>query len=138
MDRHLRNDATNESRFRARRHFFQDCGLGIGKIALASMLAEATASAAGAEAPPMVRPTAPKPPHFPAKVKRVIYLFMAGAPSQLEMFDYKEKLVELEGQPIPPSVIAGRFSAMQSANSFTTNESASVVSMLGAYISPER
>ena len=47
-------------------------------------------------------------PPFQAKAKRVIYLFMAGAPSQLEMFDYKPKLVELEGKPLPPSVIEGQ------------------------------
>ena len=46
--------------------------------------------------------------HHPPRAKRVIYLFMAGAPSQLELFDYKPKLVELEGKPIPPSVIAGQ------------------------------
>ena len=47
-------------------------------------------------------------PHYPAKVRRVIYLFMAGAPSQLELFDHKPKLVELEGKPLPPSVIEGQ------------------------------
>ena len=47
-------------------------------------------------------------PHFPPSAKRVIFLFMAGAPSQLDLFDYKPKLAELEGQPIPPSVIAGQ------------------------------
>jgi len=90
-----------------RRHFFRDCGLGVGKIALASLLAEGTAEQAGA-APASESPTAPKPPHFAARAKRVIYLFMAGAPSQLELFDYKAKLVELAGKPIPPSVIAGQ------------------------------
>ncbi len=46
--------------------------------------------------------------HFAPTAKRVIYLFMAGAPSQLDLFDHKPKLTELEGQPIPPSVIAGQ------------------------------
>jgi len=107
---------------KTRRHFFQDCGIGVGKIALASLLAEGIASAdernptaPTATAPTATAPTAtelnpfaPKPPHFPAKAKRVIYLFMAGAPSQLELFDYKPKLAELEGKPIPPSVIKGQ------------------------------
>ena len=53
-------------------------------------------------------PSSELEPHFPAKVKRVIYLFMAGAPSQLEMFDHKPLLAELEGKPIPPSVIQGQ------------------------------
>ncbi|MBP89427.1 MAG: sulfatase [Planctomycetaceae bacterium] len=83
-----------------RRHFFRDCGVGVGKIALASLLAR-TATASDT-------PTAPKPTHFAAKAKRIIYLFMAGAPSQLELFDYKPKLTELEGRPIPPSVVKGQ------------------------------
>ncbi len=53
-------------------------------------------------------PLAPRDTHFNAKAKRVIYLFMAGAPSQLELFDDKPKLRELDGKPIPPSVIAGQ------------------------------
>ncbi len=85
-----------------RRHFFRDCGVSVGKIALASLLAgEATAAN-------KTNPTAPKPTHFPPKAKRVIYLFMAGAPSQLELFDHKPKLAELEGKPIPPEVIKGQ------------------------------
>jgi hypothetical protein len=53
-------------------------------------------------------PLAPKAPHFPAKAKRVIHLFMAGAPSHLDLFDYKPELTKLEGKPLPPSVIAGQ------------------------------
>lgn len=88
-----------------RRHFFQHCAVGVGKIALASLLAESLRGSASA-AP--ATPTAPHAGHFPAKAKRVIYLFMAGAPSQLELFDYKPKLAELEGKPLPPSVIQGQ------------------------------
>jgi len=91
-----------------RRHFFRDCGVGVGKIALASLLAEGVASASPLRAIETASPTSPKPPHFAARAKRVIYLFMAGAPSQLELFDYKPKLVELEGKPIPPAVIQGQ------------------------------
>ncbi len=83
-----------------RRQFLHDCGIGVGKIALATLLAEGGARAAA--------PTASPPPHFAGKAKRVIYLFMAGAPSQLDLFDYKPKLAELEGKPIPPSVIMGQ------------------------------
>src|SRR5690348_2032115 len=50
----------------------------------------------------------PKKPHFPAKAKAVIHLFMAGAPSQLDLFDHKPELAKLEGKPLPPSVIAGQ------------------------------
>ncbi len=93
---------------RTRRHFFQDCGLGVGKIALASLLANDMVPRVGCADSNTPRPTAPKPTHFPAKAKRVIYLFMAGAPSQLELFDNKPKLKELEGKPLPPSVIKGQ------------------------------
>ena len=86
-----------------RRQLFIDCGVGVGKVALGSMLAgqigRPTAQAATVEA---------RGYHHLPRVKRVIYLFMAGAPSQLDLFDYKPKLVELEGKSIPPSVIAGQ------------------------------
>src|SRR5205814_9318567 len=82
-----------------RRHFFGQCALGIGAAALASLFNEGRAADDGA----LVNPLAPKPPHFPAKAKRVIFLFMAGGPSQLELFDYKPKLQELNGQVVPPS-----------------------------------
>ena len=89
-----------------RRHFFSDCGLGVGKMALAGLLARECAAAEGPRA--VTGPLAPKPPHFPAKAKAVIQLFMAGAPSQLELFDHKPKLAEIEGKPIPPEVIGGQ------------------------------
>ena len=88
-----------------RRHFFSDCGLGVGKMALAGLLAR-ECFAEGARAP--TGPLAPKPPHFPGKAKAVIQLFMAGAPSQLELFDHKPKLAEIEGKPIPPEIIGGQ------------------------------
>ena len=50
-------------------------------------------------------PLAPRQPHFAPKAKRVIHLFMAGRPSQLDLFDYKPELAQLEGKPLPPSVI---------------------------------
>ena len=90
----------------ARRHFLQECGVGLGKIALASLLTDAFSS--GAEASASRNPLAPRAPHFPAKAKRVIHLFMAGAPSQLDLFDFKPELQKLEGKPLPPSVIGGQ------------------------------
>jgi uncharacterized protein (DUF1501 family) len=87
-----------------RRHFFHDCGVGLGKIALASLLCDTnTASADSAEA--AVNPLAPKPPHYPPRVKSVIFLFMAGAPSQLDLFDNKPTLARLEGKPVPPEIV---------------------------------
>jgi uncharacterized protein (DUF1501 family) len=90
-----------------RRHFFRECGVGVGKFALASLLTGGLSQQALA-APQAANPLAAKPPHFPAKAKAVIHLFMAGAPSQLEMFDNKPELARLEGKPIPPSVIGGQ------------------------------
>ena len=86
-----------------RRHFLRDCGVGLGKIALAGLLTEALTGRIQAG-----DSLAPKQPPFPAKAKRVIHLFMAGAPSQLDLFDYKPELAKLEGKPLPPSVIGGQ------------------------------
>ncbi len=91
-----------------RRHFLRDCGLGIGGMALASLLERDLRAGEPSGRPRGENPTAPKPSHFPATAKRVIHLFMAGAPSQLELFDHKPKLAELEGKPIPPSVVKGQ------------------------------
>ena len=93
-------------RFLTRRQFFSRCALGLGAIALASLLKEQELFGAGAAA--SLNPMAPRAPHFPAKAKNIIYLFMAGGPSQLELFDYKPKLQELNGQPIPDSFIEGK------------------------------
>ena len=96
-----------------RRQFFSHCGMGLGSVALASLMADQ----AKAVAPKLVNPFAPKGGHGEPKAKRVIYLFMAGGPSQLELFDYKPKLVELNGQPIPQSYIEGkRFAFMGSSH----------------------
>jgi hypothetical protein len=95
-----------------RRHLFADAGLSIGSLALASLLrGESAARAAAPVAVPAVdgvSPLAPKAPHYAAKAKRVIYLFMAGGPSQLELFDPKPKLQELDGQVVPPSFTKGK------------------------------
>jgi len=88
-----------------RRHFLRDCGVGLGKIALAGLLTDSLR--AGTAALP-ANLLAPRKPHFAGKAKRVIHLFMAGAPSQLELFDYKPELAKLEGKPLPPSVIGGQ------------------------------
>ena len=92
-----------------RRHFFRDCGIGVGKIALAGLLAEACpAGAAAAAIDPRRGPLAARPAHFPGRARAVIQLFMAGAPSQLDMFDHKPALARIEGKPIPPEVIGGQ------------------------------
>jgi hypothetical protein len=93
-----------------RRHFFSRCALGLGSIALGSLINQGRANT-------LVNPMAPKRPHFKPRAKNIIYLFMAGGPSQLELFDYKPKLIELNGQPIPESYIEGkRFAFMGSSH----------------------
>jgi len=79
------------------------CGLGLGSIALGALLSQEQSR--GAE---RASATAPRPPHFPPKAKAVIQLFMAGGPSQLELFDYKPKLQELHGQAVPKSYLEGK------------------------------
>jgi hypothetical protein len=97
---------------RTRRHFFKDCAVGIGAMSLASMLAGEQRVTARPQASD---PLAPRPTHFNGKAKSVIYLFMAGGPSQLELFDYKPQLEALHGKPIPESFIKGkRFAFMDS------------------------
>ncbi len=85
-----------------RRHFFQQCGVGLGSIALGSLLGPGLVSASEAN------PLAVKTGHFPARAKNVIFLFMAGGPSQLELFDYKPQLQKYNDQPIPDSYLEGK------------------------------
>ncbi len=80
----------------SRRHFLQDCGIGLGKIAAAGLLTDSLTRSAPAALPR---------PHFPGRAKAVIHLFMAGAPSQLDLFDPKPTLQRLEGKPLPKSII---------------------------------
>lgn len=79
----------------ARRWFLSQCGVGLGATALSQLIA----------AEPAQDPVALRKPHFEPKAKAVIHLFMAGAPSQLELFDNKPMLAKLEGKPLPKSVI---------------------------------
>jgi hypothetical protein len=87
-----------------RRHFFSKTAWGIGGMALASLLNEKLFAAAAETA---ANPLTPHAPHFAPKAKRVIYMFMEGAPSQLDLFDYKPKLVEMNMQPCPEDLIKG-------------------------------
>jgi hypothetical protein len=88
---------------RTRREFLWETGAGFTGLGLASMLAKdgfvsQAAAAEGATAIP--NPLAPKKPHFPAKAKAVIFLFMYGGPSQVDTFDYKPELYKLDGKMI--------------------------------------
>jgi hypothetical protein len=84
-----------------RRDVLRHAAGGIGTIALASLLAEEGRTASAA---PEVNPFAPKPPHFPATAKNVIFLFMEGAPSQIDLFDPKPELKRWHGTPLPESL----------------------------------
>ena len=88
-----------------RRHFFRQCGVGLGGMALTSLLGEKLFAATPASP---VNPLAPRAPHFPAKAKRVIYLFQSGAPSQIDLFDPKPKLDELRATELPDSIRQGQ------------------------------
>src|SRR6187401_2249656 len=88
-----------------RREFLFQAGLGLGSMALGSLMAN-DAAAAGVRG--AVNPLAVKPPHHPPRAKAVIQLFMAGGPSQLELFDYKPKLQAMSGQIVPPSYVEGK------------------------------
>ena len=81
-----------------RRTFFKSSSLGIGSAALASLLASDAQASAGLSGLP----------HFPAKAKRVIYLFQHGAPSQLDLFDYKPDLQKVRGAELPDSIRKGQ------------------------------
>ena len=89
-----------QSQFITRRHFLRRCQAGLGSLALGSLMGRAGASAAN--------PMAPHLPPLSGKVKNVIYLHMAGSPPQLDLFDYKPKLNELNNKPCPKEFIEGR------------------------------
>lgn len=85
---------TRLTRFQTRRQLFRNCGFGVGKMALASMLADGLLGAGKG--------------HFPAKADSVIFLFMAGGPSHLELLEYKPELAKWDGKPTPESFLKGK------------------------------
>ena len=89
-----------------RRWFIRECPIGMGALALNHLLRAATGD-----------PTAPKQPHFAPKAKRVVFLFMAGAPSHLEMFDYKPQLEKFDGTLPPADLLKGYRAAFINPNS---------------------
>ena len=101
--RHADQTRTEAKKQVTRRYFFRECGIGLGAIALASLLDRGLGATPAAAAHPL----APRAPHFPGRARRVIYLFQAGAPSQLDLFDYKPDLVKYNGQPVPQEMVKG-------------------------------
>lgn len=97
-------------RLHTRRHFLKESAMGLGALAMGSLLGgcSGNSNAIAPVAFDPAHPLLPKPPQFAGKAKSVIYLHMAGAPSQLELFDYKPELMKMDGQDCPPSLLAGK------------------------------
>ncbi|MEI6585929.1 MAG: DUF1501 domain-containing protein [Sediminibacterium sp.] len=93
-----------------RRHFFKESVTGVGAMALGSFLSGCNwlGSKDGSDLLNSAHPLMPHSPHFAGKAKSVIYLHMAGAPSQLELFDFKPDLQKLDGQDCPQSLLEGK------------------------------
>ena len=92
----------NREQFRkiqTRRRFFEECAGGIGIMALAQLMERE-----GRAATPEVNPLAPRKPHFAPKAKNVIFMFMEGGPSQIDLFDPKPELQKWSGRPLPESM----------------------------------
>jgi hypothetical protein len=90
----------------SRRELFQRTGTGIGAIALGSLLAKDAPAADSATTRPE-EPMRARPTHFASKARNVIFLHMVGAPSHLDLFDYKPELVRLDSQPMPDHLWEG-------------------------------
>src|SRR5687768_12570048 len=101
------------ARYLSRRWFLRDCGIGLAGIAASALLASESHAATDAAANPL----APRSPHFPGKAKRVIYIFQAGAPSHLELFDNKPELAKRDGQLPPAELLKGYRAAFINPNS---------------------
>ncbi len=99
----------------SRRWFLQQCGVGLGSLALGHLLRDAGYAAPTESS--SNNPLAPKSPHHAPKAKRVIFLFMAGAPSHLELFDYKPQLAKFDGTLPPAELIKGYRAAFINPNS---------------------
>ncbi|HEX8040590.1 MAG TPA: DUF1501 domain-containing protein [Chryseosolibacter sp.] len=98
-------------RLHTRRHFLKESAMGLGALALGSLFAGCGAQALHSPDDVVfdpVHPLMPKLPHFPGRARSVIYLHMAGAPSQLELFDYKPELMKMDGQDCPQSLLEGK------------------------------
>ena len=96
------NPQIERVQLKTRRHFLKEAG--VGALALNALLGK---ELQGAPSLP-TNPVAPKPPHYPSKAKRVIYLHMTGSPPHLDLFDYKPELVRMDGEDCPDSVLKGR------------------------------
>jgi len=101
----------------SRRWFLKDCGVGLGSIAMTHLLADSGLAKSSSVSAGPVDPLVVKRPHFPARAKNVIYLFMGGGPSHLEMFDNKPMLTKYDGTLPPTDLLKGYRSAFIDPNS---------------------
>jgi hypothetical protein len=109
MSSNLQSEIRNLKLAVTRRHFLQYSSLGLGGIALSSLLTrDGAAAPAPTPLPAVINPLAPKQPHFLAKAKQVIYLHMTGSPPNLDLWDYKPELVKRDGQDCPETFLKGR------------------------------
>ncbi|MDA7493560.1 DUF1501 domain-containing protein [bacterium] len=97
------NPQLESLQYKTRRHFFKQCSMGLGGVALSEMLAS---DAMGLEA--SNNPLLAKLPHFAPKAKRVIYLHLTGSPPHLDLWDHKPELVKRDGQECPDEYIKGK------------------------------
>ncbi len=106
----VREAQAAQLRLHTRRHFLKESAMGLGALAIGSLLGScgSNTTQVSSEIFDPVHPLLPKAPPFPGKAKSVIYLHMAGAPSQLELFDYKPELSKMDGQDCPPSLLTGK------------------------------
>jgi len=107
MEKLIKEFLHAENMLQTRRHFLNTCTTGLGVAALSSLMGGCFLNKSG-ENQAMTDPTLPKTPHFAPKVKRVIYIHMAGAPSQLELFDYKPELLKYDGRDCPQEFLEGK------------------------------
>ena len=113
QDQRLLKEAQDEvRRMHTRRHFLKESAMGLGALAFGSLLggcgSKSTTAVSSIIAFDPAHPLLPKSPPFLGKARSVIYLHMAGAPSQLELFDYKPELAKMDGQDCPPSLLEGK------------------------------
>jgi hypothetical protein len=109
MEKIVKEASDKSMSFQTRRHFLKECKTGMGLMALGSIINGCDFYASQNNSNDFsANPLQPRPPQFQGKAKSVIFLHMAGAPSQLELFDYKPELTKLDGQDCPDSFIQGK------------------------------
>jgi hypothetical protein len=110
IQRLLKEAGARSMQAQTRRHFLKESAMGLGALAMGALLGSCGSSSSSG--PSIVfdpaHPMLPRPPHFPGKAKSVIFLHMAGAPSQLELFDYKPQLMKMDGMECPQSFLEGK------------------------------